>query len=133
MEETIQSFQMDGLVINGLLSNDYYHIVHWHGRRYFGNGSESTSHISAVWSQFKNLITILCTALRPNNLIYFIKEIELCYILISKSHEEKIIVIKDIFDYCFNTCQFNFYDKEFLKDIDKDNYNEDIESDEFDD
>ena len=36
-------------------------------------------------------------------------------------------------NYCFTVCQFNFYGKEFLDNLDKDNYNEDIESGEDDD
>ena len=51
----------------------------------------------------------------------------------SKSRREKLNSIKDIIEYCYTTCQYNFYDKEFQEDFDKDDYIEDIEEDEDDD
>ena len=51
----------------------------------------------------------------------------------SKSRTEKLNSIKDIIEYCYTTCQFNFYDKEFLEVFDKDDYKDYIEEDEDDD
>ena len=46
------------------------------GRRDFGRGEESTSHIEQLWAQIKKLIFVTSKMIPPENLLYFIKEIK---------------------------------------------------------
>ena len=43
----------------------------------------------------------------------------------NRNKSEKLNKIRDILVYCFNTCNFYFYGKEFIINIDKNNYFED--------
>ncbi len=100
-----------------------------HGRNDFGLGSESTSHIESVWSQIKSLITKLYYALKPENFIYFVRELEFSYNINNMNRRDKIKAIQDILYYNVVTSNFNFYDKEFLIDIDKENYTDESDND----
>ena len=79
-----------------------------------------------------SLIIKVYQTLKYNNFIYFIRELELRYYLRNKTYNEKFNEIKFILDYSLNICNFNFYDNDFIIDIDKNNYIEDsdAESDE---
>ena len=118
---------------NWLSSFNYNHIRHIHGRNDFGHGLESTSHIEQIWEQLKLLIVRLYVELQSDNLIYFVREIEFRYYIKNKSKYEKLKGINEISYYCSNTCNFNFYEKPYLIDIDKDNYVEVDEDEESED
>lgn len=45
------------------------------------------------------------------------------------NRRDKIKAIQDILDYNVAICNFNFYDKEFLIDIDKENYTDESDND----
>ena len=45
-------------------------------QRDFGLGIESTSHIESIWSQLKSFIIKFYQALKSDNFIYFIRELE---------------------------------------------------------
>lgn len=53
-------------------NSGYRHIVHIHGRRDFGFGEQSTSHVESIWSDIKRLFSKYYVTVKPNNFIYYL-------------------------------------------------------------
>ena len=60
--------------------------------------------------------------LKPDNIIYFIRELEFRYNIRNKQFDAKLKELQEILEYCYITCNYNFYDKDFLTDENKDLY-----------
>ena len=99
---------------NWLQQNGYYHIVHEHGRQHFGHGSESTSYIESILGQLKRIIAQIYNSLKPENFIYYLKEIEFRFNVRNKNSKDKIKEIQTIIEYCYSTCKLNFVTKDDL-------------------
>ena len=54
----------------------YNCIIHMHGNRDFSLREESTSHIESIWLDIKRMLKGIYTAVRPENIVFFIKECE---------------------------------------------------------
>ena len=54
----------------------YNHIRHIHGRRDFGIGIQSTSHVESIWAQIKSKLKESYHVIPPNNFMLFVREIE---------------------------------------------------------
>ena len=67
--------------------------------------------------------------LKPDNFIYFIRELEFRYNLKNNTYNEKLNEIKILIEYSMDTCNYNFYVKNFIVDIIKNNYIDESDED----
>ena len=113
----------------------YYHIIHIHGRHDFGSGNESTSCIESIWGIFKGMITRYYNALNADNFVYFLRELEFRYNTRDMNANISLIELKDIFEFCYSTCNYEFYEINELNDYNKENYSnsDEVEDNESDD
>ena len=59
-------------------------------------GAESKSHIETIWAQLKLLIKKLYITLKPDNIIYFIRELEFRYNIRNKHFDVKLKELQEI-------------------------------------
>ena len=57
-------------------NSGYNHIQHIHGRRDFGYGIESTTHIESIWWQLKSEIRTIYYIIPLRNFLYYLGECE---------------------------------------------------------
>ena len=90
---------------------NYKHEVHIHGPQgTFGFLEHSTSHIEEVWGILKDNIRKVYTKITSKNFILFLPEAEMCYIMRDLTNKEKEKKILEIFEYLYNTVNFDLYD-----------------------
>ena len=110
-------------------NSGYQRIPHIHGHHDFGYGSESTSYIESVWSDLKRLLNKFYNAVKPDNFIYFLKEMEWRKKVSKFSNAQKINNLIMIFNHIASTTEYNLLDKEMLENYDKGDYNNDSNED----
>ena len=110
----------DGWQAYNFLDDDdvnYKHEVHIHGHQgNFGFGEHSTSHIEGVWGILKDNIRKVYTKIPTKNFILFLREAEMRYIMRDLTNKEKEKKILEIFEYLYNTINFELYDLDELED-----------------
>ena len=95
----------------------YTHEIFIHGPNgQFGFGPHSTSHIEGVWSLLKRQIKKLYSNIPHNNFLLFLREAELLYIMSSLTNKEKEDKLIEIFQYLYNSCDFDLYELDELLD-----------------
>jgi len=93
---------------------NYNHEVHMHGPQgNFGFGEHLTSHIEGVWDILKDNIRKVYTKITSKNFILFLHEAEMGYIMRDLTNKKKIL---EIFEYLYNTVNFELYDLDELED-----------------
>ena len=96
---------------------NYNHEVHIHGLQgNFGLGEHSTSHIEGLWGILKGNIRKVYTKIPSKNFILFLCEAEMRYIMRDLTNKEKEQKILEIFEYLYNTVNFELYDLDELED-----------------
>ena len=110
-------------------NSGYNRIIHIHGHHDFGYGEESTSHVESLWADLKQKLKSFYIAVKPNNFIYFAKEVEWRKKISNKSNNEKLNNLMDIFNHIANTTNSELFEKEEIEDFDKEDYVEENESD----
>ena len=95
----------------------YQHLSFNHGHGNFGEGINTTSHIESFWAFLKNTIKKIYHCIPSRNLILFIKEAELRYLLRAKNNIEILSYLEKIFKYCYNNLSFNFCSEDELVNI----------------
>ena len=106
---------------NFLDDSNYNHEVHIHGPHWnFGFRLHSTSLIEGILGTLKNKITKIYNCIPADNFILFLREAEFRYNLSKLDDDKKEKTIIDVFEYLYNTANFDFYDLEEL--IDNNDY-----------
>lgn len=101
--------------------SDYLHEVHIHGPQdNFGFGAHSTSIIEGTWGTLKSWIERIYRVIPEDNFVLYLREAELRYILSKLTIKEKEEKIIEIFNYLYNSSDFDLYDDKEL--IHYDNY-----------
>ena len=96
---------------------NYKHEVHIHGPQgNFGFGEHSTSYIEGVWGILKDNLRKVYIKIPSKNFILFLLEEEMRYIMRDLTNKEKEKKILEIFEYLYNTVNFDLYDLEKLED-----------------
>ena len=95
-------------------NSGYQHFSFNHGHDLLGEGINTTSHIESFWAFLKNKIKQIYHYIPSRNLIYFIKEAELKYLLREKNNIEILSYLENIFKYCYNSLSFNFCSEDDL-------------------
>jgi len=76
---------------------------------FFGEVINTTSsHFESFWAFLKNTIKKIYHSIPSSNLIYFVKEAELRYLLREKNNIEFLSYLEKIFKYCYYSLSFNF-------------------------
>lgn len=93
-----------------------------HGRLDFARENQSINHIDSILGTFKGMITKFYNDLKPDNFVYFLRELEFRYNTHIINKYDQMKELKSILEYCFNTCYYKFYEIKDLNDFSKDNY-----------
>ena len=95
-------------------NSGYSHLTFNHYQGQFGEGINSSSHMESFWAFLKNNIKKIYHCIPSKNLLYFVKEGELRYILREKSDFETLSYMETKFKYCYDGCNFDLYSEEIL-------------------
>ena len=104
------------------VNSGFNRIIHIHGQHDFGYGEQSTSHIESVWSDLKQKLSAFYVAVREENFILFVKEMEWRMKISHKNNIEKIKNLQFIFNHVANTVKYDLFTLEELKDYEKLDY-----------
>lgn len=79
-------------------------------------------HIKSVWSDLKQKLSAFYVAIREENFILFVKEMEWRKKLSHKNNNEKIKNLQFIFNHVVNTVKYDLFNLEELKNYEKLDY-----------
>ena len=105
----------------------YNRIIHIHGNRDFWFGEESTSHIKSVWGDIKRILIGIYTAVRPENIVFLIKECEIRKKVSCLSSSGKLFKLQEIFNHIKEPVKLDIYEKSDIEDFTKDDYEDYLE------
>ena len=111
-------------------NSGYNRIIHIHGHHDFGYGEESTSHVESVWGDLKQKLSSFYVAVKPDNFIYFAKEVEWRKKVSQKSNANKLKNLQEIFIHISNSINCELFEKELIEDYEKEDYEINVISDE---
>ena len=83
-------------------------------------GSHSTSHIEGIWGTIKQYIKKTYNYIPCKNFIFYLREAEFRYMIHDLNPDETEIRIIEVFEYLYDSSEFELYDEKTL--IDNDNY-----------
>ena len=109
-------------------NSGYWRVIHIHGHHDFGYGTESTSHVESVWGGLKQKLREFYMAVKTDNFILFLKEMEFRKKVAQKNHNDIIRKLQFLINHIDSTVKFALFEKEDLEDFEKGAYQLDNDS-----